>query len=440
MKHKEILAILVLALGYMVFPAKVSEAVPMGTAFTYQGHLYDANYVADGLYDFQFKLFDDPNVILGEQVGNDVNIPDLDIINGYFTVELDFGDVFDGNARWLEIVVRPGASVEVNDFTTLLPRQEVTPTPYAIYAQMAQEANTIDGLDSSDFADSFHVHPGEDITTGTVHTNRYSAYNDLGIEGYLGNAPGDLAKNNGVWQSTLNADMLDSQHESAFFRLAQSETVTGRPSLYGGTSGSTPPFYVDSTYKVTNLNADYLDGFHSSSFASSAHSHNTLYFTEAESDSRFVNVTGDTMTGALNMNTTGTSIDIVASPTAATTYGVRVNADQSAANNYTIYGLYSDTESSAATANVYGMYSNARKASGTGTVYGAYDYAYHNGTEGTAYGTYSYAYGSDTGSAYGVYSLAYKSSTDTSGTTYGGYFSSDNDSSGTSYGIYTNAY
>lgn len=29
----------------------------------------------------------------------------------------------------------------------------------------------------------------------------------------------------------------------------------------GGTSGSTPPFTVDSTYKVTNLNADFVDGY-----------------------------------------------------------------------------------------------------------------------------------------------------------------------------------
>ena len=36
-----------------------SGAEPMGTAFTYQGRLYDANEPADGIYEFEFELFDD---------------------------------------------------------------------------------------------------------------------------------------------------------------------------------------------------------------------------------------------------------------------------------------------------------------------------------------------------------------------------------------------
>ena len=105
----------------------------MGTAFTYQGHLYDANYPANGLYDFQFKLYD-ANV--GDsKVGTDVNVADVDVIDAYFTVELDFGsDVFDGNAVWLEIRVRAGELEDPNVYTLLSPRQEVMPTPYALYA------------------------------------------------------------------------------------------------------------------------------------------------------------------------------------------------------------------------------------------------------------------------------------------------------------------
>jgi len=102
----------------------------MGKAFTYQGRLMDANSAADGLYDFQFKLYDAPDED-GIQLDGDVNKPDVDVIDGYFTVELDFGsDVFDGNSVWLEIGVRPG---DVNDaYTVLYPRREVTPTPYAL--------------------------------------------------------------------------------------------------------------------------------------------------------------------------------------------------------------------------------------------------------------------------------------------------------------------
>jgi len=103
----------------------------MGTGFTYEGRLIDANQPADGLYDFQFKIYADPNA--GAQKGNTVKIDDHDIIDGHFAVELDFGSgVFDGNDRWLEIGVRPGDQNDPNVYTVLSPRHKVTPTPYAL--------------------------------------------------------------------------------------------------------------------------------------------------------------------------------------------------------------------------------------------------------------------------------------------------------------------
>jgi len=131
MKIVKIFAILVL--GLMVCWIGLAEAVPMSTAFTYQGRLMDVNSPADGLYDFRFELFDGPNTIDSNQIGGTVDINDLDIIDGYFTVELDFGsDVFDGDASWLQISVRPGEIEEPNVYTALEPTQEITPAPYAL--------------------------------------------------------------------------------------------------------------------------------------------------------------------------------------------------------------------------------------------------------------------------------------------------------------------
>jgi len=129
------LAILVLALGLTLCSAKLSKTStvePMGTAFTYQGRLIDGNGPAEGQYDFQFKLFDDLNA--GAQKGITIDIYDIEIVDGYFTVELDFENdpnVFNGAARWLEIGVQAGGA---GGFTTLNPRQKVTPTPYALLA------------------------------------------------------------------------------------------------------------------------------------------------------------------------------------------------------------------------------------------------------------------------------------------------------------------
>ncbi|NIP27849.1 MAG: hypothetical protein GWN67_27280 [Phycisphaerae bacterium] len=134
MKKREIVAIVVVLLGLMAFMAGPAQTVAMETAFTYQGRLMDANAPADGTYDFQFRLYNTNDPCVGNQQGSTVEVNDLDVINGYFTAELDFGsDVFNGDRIWLGIVVRPGDSDGV--YTNLLPRQEVTPTPYSLHSR-----------------------------------------------------------------------------------------------------------------------------------------------------------------------------------------------------------------------------------------------------------------------------------------------------------------
>ena len=90
----------------------VGLADPFGTAFTYQGQLVDANHAANSLYDFQFKLFDANSA--GNQLGITIDKPNVYVIDGYFTVKLDYGNVFDGNNRWLEIGVRPSEQSDPN--------------------------------------------------------------------------------------------------------------------------------------------------------------------------------------------------------------------------------------------------------------------------------------------------------------------------------------
>jgi len=114
-------------------------AAPIGTAFTYQGRLIDNNVAADGEYGFQFRLFDGDTG--GSQVGGDVSIGDVNVIDGYFTVELDFGNVFTQEARWLEIGVKEGDSS--GDFTTLSPRQKITAVPYAMSTNISYGTTSV---------------------------------------------------------------------------------------------------------------------------------------------------------------------------------------------------------------------------------------------------------------------------------------------------------
>jgi hypothetical protein len=73
--------------------------------------------------------------VSGNPVGGPLTNAATAVTNGLFTVTLDFGPgVFTGPPRWLELDVRTNGS---GAFTTLLPRQQILPTPYAIMANTA---------------------------------------------------------------------------------------------------------------------------------------------------------------------------------------------------------------------------------------------------------------------------------------------------------------
>jgi hypothetical protein len=100
------------------------------TAFTYQGRLTDASLPPTGSYNMQFDLFPVPS---GGTAVASQTVPGVSVTSGIFTVNLDFGSsVFDGSARFLEITVGP---------TTLVPRQPIASTPYAITARDVTSSN-----------------------------------------------------------------------------------------------------------------------------------------------------------------------------------------------------------------------------------------------------------------------------------------------------------
>ncbi len=98
--------------------------------FTYQGRLSQNGQPANGLYEFHVTVTADA---AGQQpVGAPVE-QSVPVADGLFTLDLDVGagGVFTGAERWLEIRVRAPGDAEA---TLLLPRQRVTPAPYAVRA------------------------------------------------------------------------------------------------------------------------------------------------------------------------------------------------------------------------------------------------------------------------------------------------------------------
>ncbi|MCU0918235.1 MAG: tail fiber domain-containing protein, partial [Planctomycetes bacterium] len=143
-------------------------ATPLGTAFTYQGRFTSGGSPPSVPYDFEFKLFDAATA--GSQVGSAAVKDNLSVTDGYFTTTLDFGaGIFTGDARWLQIAVRPGT--ETGAYTTLTPRHELTPTPYTLYSGIQGTANYIPKFTSTGLTDSVVRESNGNIGIGTASPN-----------------------------------------------------------------------------------------------------------------------------------------------------------------------------------------------------------------------------------------------------------------------------
>lgn len=135
----------------------------LGTGFTYQGRLEDTGGVVDGNCDFAFSLWNAASG--GAQIGSTQTLSGIPVTSGVFTVVINgsnqFGSTaFDGNSRWLRIEVRcPSGS---GSFTTLSPRQELTPVPYAMYAE------DDDWVFSSGSGPSGIIYHTGDVALGTI--------------------------------------------------------------------------------------------------------------------------------------------------------------------------------------------------------------------------------------------------------------------------------
>src|SRR2546421_9724595 len=116
------------SLASVVVCFTVFAAMAQTTAFTYQGKLPDDYNPPNARYDFQFNLYSE---ISGTNLPLNVTpivFEDVQVMSNVFTVILDFGNLFNGNNRYLEIGVRPSNSTGA--FTLLSPRQQITSSPY----------------------------------------------------------------------------------------------------------------------------------------------------------------------------------------------------------------------------------------------------------------------------------------------------------------------
>ena len=157
------LAVIVLLLPTVIFAQTPS--------FTYQGRFTDGGTAANGVYDMQFKLFDSSSVGTGNQLGSTITNGAVAIVNGVFTVQLNFGGAaFSGPDRFLELGVRRAGSGD--PYTIMSPRQPLTSSVYAIRALSAATADSATTATSATNATNA-TNAGNSDQLGGVAANQY---------------------------------------------------------------------------------------------------------------------------------------------------------------------------------------------------------------------------------------------------------------------------
>jgi hypothetical protein len=146
-----------------------ASAVPVSTAFTYQGELKEMGAPANGTFDMEFRLFD------AEENGSDLGTVAkvVTVSQGQFLVELDFGaSPFTGDQLWLEITLTGPQPNVPEEGVVMLPRQKLTASPYAVQALSVTPGSIASGdieagaVGSEQIADASVA--AEDIAAGAI--------------------------------------------------------------------------------------------------------------------------------------------------------------------------------------------------------------------------------------------------------------------------------
>jgi len=196
-------------------PSGSLQAETVGQAFSYQGYLEEGGNPADGLYDLLFYLYDAPTE--GKSIGAAIQLPDTPVVQGQFSVMLDFDVAFQGEQRFIEIQVRGPAD---GSYTTLAPRQEITAVPYAQCAQIVHGAGPVHGvhiLDAGMAAIRIETCAGDAVQVDDAGSDGLYIAN-AGYDGVSVGQTGrdglhiDAATNDGVHVASAGADGLCVMH------------------------------------------------------------------------------------------------------------------------------------------------------------------------------------------------------------------------------------
>lgn len=242
---------------------------PLNTAFTYQGSLSTAGQPASGAYDLRFRLFS--ALAGGTQVGSTLCADNVQVVDGMFTVSLDFGAQFAGQQRFLEIEVRQDTGLScanTTGYALLAPRQSLTAGPYSVYALNAGAATTAASATTATNATqlngqaaSFYQNAAN-LTAGTLPDARLAGTYTGAVT--LSNTANTIS-GSGAGLTGVNAATFNGQTPTAYGRVSAGQSWSGINS-FSNVSNTFTGTFTGSGAGVTGVNAAQFGGLLPASF------------------------------------------------------------------------------------------------------------------------------------------------------------------------------
>ena len=242
MKNRvQTLSVAVVLLSLLTLDVPLSILHAQGTAFTYQGRLNNGGDPASGTYSLAVSLY--TNNASGIAIAGPVTNNGVVVTNGLFMMTIDFGSsVWSGATNWLEIGV---ATNGTSTFTTLAPRQQLTPTPYAIFSE---SASNVTGLIPAGGLGGGYSGA---VTLSNINNNFNGSYsgNGAGLTGVNAAALNGLSATN-FWKTTGNSgtvpgvNFAGTTDSNAFeirvngTRAFRIEPTPNTPNIVGGYAGN----------------------------------------------------------------------------------------------------------------------------------------------------------------------------------------------------------
>ncbi len=222
------------------------------TAFTYQGRFTDSTLPqpTNGSYEMEYKLFDTSIVGTGLQNGTTQSVSSVSVVNGIFTVQLDFGGgAFRANSIFIEIGVRPVGSAAA--FTVLGPRQQITAAPLAVrsgfsdVAVTAGDSGALGGVPASQYVQTSDPRLADDrnpLAGSSNYIQNQAAVSQAAYFSITGNA---------TVGGTVSGNVVDAGTQ---FNIGGSRFLSGGSgNVFAGLNAGTATTYGSDTVRIFGL-------------------------------------------------------------------------------------------------------------------------------------------------------------------------------------------